>query len=256
MKLSVGPLLYFWDREAVFAFYDNLLRAPVDIVYLGEVVCSKRRLLRAADWQAIAEQLHAAGKEVVFSTLALVEAESELGAGLRMLADEDAITEANDMGFVHTLSGRRFVAGPHINVYNSETLALLARLGAYRWVAPVELDLATLASLSSSRPASLEIEVFSYGRLPLAFSARCFSARAHHHAKDNCDFVCAHYPDGLTLYSRDFTSVITSFRAALDGDELRAQAYWPAARLPGGYCDGYVVSQPGMIYTNSSASQT
>jgi len=298
MKLSVGPLLYYWDRNAVLAFYDNLLRAPVDVVYLGEVVCSKRRALRAADWYAIAEQLRAAGKEVVFSTLALLEAESELGAGLRLLADDDAITEANDFAFVHALSGRRFVAGPHLNVYNQATLAFLARMGAYRWVAPVELDLATLTGLAATRPTDLQIEVFSYGRLPLAFSARCFAARAHHRAKDDCDFVCAHYPDGITLYSReeqpflalngiqtqsaavhtalhhvaalraagidvlrlsphshDFTNVITAFRAALDDDELRAQAYWPAPQLPGGYCDGYLEAKAGMALGSAALSQ-
>ena len=39
MRLSVGPLLYLWDRPGVFAFYRELAGLPVDIVYLGAVVC-------------------------------------------------------------------------------------------------------------------------------------------------------------------------------------------------------------------------
>jgi collagenase-like PrtC family protease len=40
----------------------------VDIVYLGETICSKRNQVRFEDWLAIAERLEAAGKEVVLST--------------------------------------------------------------------------------------------------------------------------------------------------------------------------------------------
>ena len=72
MKLSLGPILYFWPREQVLDFYKQAATWPVDIVYLGEVICSKRRLLKPDDWLAIAEELRAAGKEVVLSTLALV----------------------------------------------------------------------------------------------------------------------------------------------------------------------------------------
>ena len=87
MKLSVGPLLYFWERDAVVAFYRELCTLPVDIVYLGEVVCSKRRALRREDWRRIGAELHVAGKEVVFSTLSLIEAESELAYLGRIVAE-------------------------------------------------------------------------------------------------------------------------------------------------------------------------
>ena len=61
MRLSLGPILYYWDREAVLDFYARVADAPVDIVYLGEVVCAKRRALRGEDWLRIAEELESAG---------------------------------------------------------------------------------------------------------------------------------------------------------------------------------------------------
>lgn len=203
MRLAVGPILYLWERRAALDFYAGLCDAPVDIVYLGEVVCSKRRVLQREDWPAVALELEAAGKEVVYSTLALIEAESELATMARIIDAAGGRFEANDMAAVQYAAGRPFVAGPHLNIYNDATLGLIAAQGANRWVAPVELPLATVAALAGRRPPGLEIEMFAYGRLPLAFSARCFTARAHDRPKDDCGFICGDYPDGLTLYSRD-----------------------------------------------------
>lgn len=204
MKLSLGPIPYFWTREAVFDFYTRVAGSPVDIVYLGETVCSKRRALRLPDWLDIAGRLAGAGKEVVLSTLTLIEAESEV-AYMRTLTESGRFAiEANDMAAVAMLEGvARFVVGPHINVYNSGTLALLARAGAKRWVMPMELDRDTLAALQVQRPAGMETEVFVFGRLPLSFSARCFTARAHNLSKDECGFRCADYPDGMALRTRE-----------------------------------------------------
>lgn len=211
MKLALGPILYFWPRDAVFAFYRELARAPVDVVYLGEVVCSKRRELKRADWLALADDLAAAGKEVVLTTLALVEAESELSAMRRIVETGRCLIEANDMAAVNLAAQRGvpFVAGPHINTYNAGTLALLARAGARRWVMPVELDRESLAALQATRPAGVETEVFAFGRLPLALSARCFTARAHNLPKDKCGFRCLDYPDGMPLSTQEGQSFLT-----------------------------------------------
>ena len=49
----------------------------------------------------------------------------------------------------------------------------------------------------------METEVFSYGRLPLAFSSRCFTARFHNLPKDDCRFLCVDDPDGKTMRTRE-----------------------------------------------------
>jgi len=204
LKLSLGPILYFWPRDTVLDFYRRVADAPVDIVYLGEAVCSKRRALRPEDWIQIAEELEAAGKEAVLSTMTLIEAESELGVMRRISENARFTVEANDMGAINMLAGRaRFVAGPNINTYNAGTLAMLAAAGARRWVMPVELDRNTLKALQAARPAGMETEVFAFGRLPLAFSARCFTARAHNLPKDECGFRCGDYADGMLLSTQE-----------------------------------------------------
>jgi len=203
-RLALGPVLYYWPRETLLGFYAGIADAPVDIVYLGETVCAKRRALNHEDWLELAARLRSAGKEVVLSTLTLLEAGSELG-GLRRLCDEpDFTVEANDMAAVQLLAGRKpFVTGPTVNIYNARTLSLLAGLGLKRWVLPLELSRDTLAHLQAERPAGVETEVFAWGRLPLAHSARCFTARAHNLPKDDCRFRCLDYPDGLPLSTRE-----------------------------------------------------
>ncbi|HKJ75891.1 MAG TPA: U32 family peptidase, partial [Gammaproteobacteria bacterium] len=117
MKLALGPILYFWSREAVYGFYKEVADLPVDTVYLGETVCSKRRALRTEEWIELADELAAAGKQPVLSTLALVEAESELKAMRRLVENGRHPVEANDMAAVRMAhqAGTPFVAGPHLN---------------------------------------------------------------------------------------------------------------------------------------------
>jgi len=205
MKLSLGPLLYYWSKDDTLAFYERIAGTPVEIVYLGETICSKRNLLHTDDWLALAERLTAAGKEVVLSTMALLEAESELKRLRRICGNGRFLVEANDMGAVQLMTGKPFVAGHSVNIYNGRTLELLARGGLKRWVLPLELSSETLADMQRLRPTGVETEVFAYGRLPLAYSARCFTARAHNLAKDDCQYRCLDYPDGLTLSAQDNT---------------------------------------------------
>jgi collagenase-like PrtC family protease len=50
--------------------------------------------------------------------------------------------------------------------------------------------------------------MFVYGRMPLAFSARCFTARHCNLPKDDCQFRCIEHPDGLLLRTREDESFL------------------------------------------------
>ena len=205
MKLSIGPIQYFWDRQRVLDFYQQAAESAAEIVYLGEVICSKRRLISSEDWLAIGNELKQAGKEVILSSLTLLEASSELGALKKLCRNDSFLVEANDVAAIQLLSsaGRDFVTGPSVNIYNDQTLRLLARKGLKRWVLPVELGLETLKDFQVQRPAGVETEVFALGRLPLSYSARCYTARSHNLPKDDCQFKCLDYPDGRLLKTQE-----------------------------------------------------
>lgn len=205
MKLSLGPLQYYWPRLTTFDFYESMAETAVDVVYLGEVTCSRRHELRLSDWLDIAQLLRGAGKEVVLSTMVLLESGSDVSAMHKIASQTDFEVEANDMGAVHSLHGhqRGFVGGPHLNLYNGPSLQWMASLGATRWVAPLEMSRADLALMQQARPAGLQTEVFAHGRLPLAFSARCFTARHCNLPKDDCQFRCIEHTDGLMLKTRE-----------------------------------------------------
>ncbi|MFV1998017.1 MAG: U32 family peptidase [Acidiferrobacterales bacterium] len=203
-RISLGPLLYLWDREAILTFYDKIAQSEVDIVYLGEIVCAKRRELKFSDWLALASMLEKAGKEVVLSTLTLIEAASDMAQVKRVCENGQFRVEANDFAAVSLIEGKNpFVAGPHINIYNASTLRQLSDCGAWRWVMPLEMNSSDLTALQQTRPDGMETEIFIFGRLPLASSARCFTARAHNRGKDECEFICKDYEDGMLVSTRE-----------------------------------------------------
>jgi collagenase-like PrtC family protease len=212
MKLSLAPLSYYWSKEATMRFYVEAMHWPVDIIYLGEVVCSRRHVMRLPDWISLAKACRDAGKQVVLSTLTLIDNEADRRAMLKLIdaaLAEDLLIEANDFSAVRAMQGRPFVAGPHLNVYHTGTLNWLHELGAVRFTPPIELNGTDLAALQGQRPVGLETEVQVWGRMALAFSSRCFTARHHRLRKDNCEFRCEHYPDGLALQTREHSDFLT-----------------------------------------------
>ncbi|QOC22475.1 U32 family peptidase [Wenzhouxiangella sp. AB-CW3] len=209
MKLSLGPLQYFWPREKTLDFYRAMAGQPLDTIYLGETVCSKRRELSLDDWMRLARDLHAAGHEVVLSTLTLIEAASELSACKRIVGNGSFPVEAGDLSVVELCrqAGLDFVAGPGVNTYNHQAARILMRAGMRRMVLPVELGREQLESMKAGLREDggelPEFEVLAYGRIPLSHSARCFTARAVGRGKDQCQFECIHHPDGQRVRTRE-----------------------------------------------------
>jgi collagenase-like PrtC family protease len=208
-KLTLGPVLFNWKPEVWRDFYFRIAdEAAVDTVHLGEVVCSKRAPFFEPFIPEVAERLSAAGKEVVLSSLALIMNDREMEAARALATDGDLMVEANDISVATMLGGRKFVAGPLLNIYNEGTLSYLEAMGAVRVCLPVELSAEVVASLAKT--AKAEVEVQAFGRVPLAISARCYAARARNLAKDGCQYVCADDADGMaveTLDERPFLAV-------------------------------------------------
>lgn len=216
MKLSLGPVLFYWDRQHTLDFYADMADMPLDVIYLGETVCSKRRDMGLDDWLGLARELkQQSTAQLVLSGLALVEAASELSSLRRLCENGELLVEANDVGAVQYLSerGLPFVGGPALNLYNGHALAELVSSGMQRWVPPVEISGTMIrdarAQLSQLGVAMPEIEIFAYGHLPLAYSARCFTARAENRPKDDCQFCCQNYPEGIPLLSQEGEALFT-----------------------------------------------
>jgi O2-independent ubiquinone biosynthesis protein UbiV len=210
MKLSLGPILFFWSGEKLSEFYQQMSNSPVDIIYMGETVCSKRRSFNFEQWFDLAKSVAANGKQVVLSTLALIEAESELKTLRRFCDNGEFIIEANDMAAVQLLSEKKlpFICGPTINIYNAQTLQVLYKQGLQRWIMPVEISADSLGDILSDLQQmglsdKIETEIFSYGFMPLALSARCFTARAHNLPKDQCELVCIEFPSGMSVETQE-----------------------------------------------------
>lgn len=210
LALAIGPLLFNWAADRVETFYARIAdEAPIETVYLGEVVCGKRQPLLQDVLARAAERLEAAGKTVIWSTLALPATPRERRLAAELAADSDHLIEAGDMSAVWSRTPAPFVAGPLLNVYNAPAAAELARMGCVRLCANVELPLTSVAEIARACPG-LELELFAFGRLPLALSSRCAQARMEGLHRDACRYVCDRYPDGMdvaTLEGQDFLAV-------------------------------------------------
>lgn len=210
MQFSLAAIQYYWPKAQVLEFYRRAAESSVDIVYLGETVCSKRRELSLADYLAIAHQLREAGKQVCLSTMTLLEAPSELRELRKYCDNGEFMVEANDVGAVQFLREQQlpFIAGAAINIYNQHSLRRMISMGLKRWVMPVELSRQWLQqllmqSLIADVRDCFEVEVFSFGHLPLAWSGRCFTARSENRHKDQCQLCCINYPDGRPVTNQE-----------------------------------------------------
>lgn len=203
--ITLAPVAFNWQPEKWRDFYFRIAdEAPVATVYLGETVCSKRAPLFEPHYQAVAERLSAAGKTVVFSTLAEVVLKLDRKLVESICAAQVYLVEANDASALLPLRGRAHHIGPFMNVYNEKTLGVLARAGARNFCLPAEMPAPAIRALcDATADLDVTIEVQVFGRLSLALSARCYHARAHGRSKDSCRFVCENDPDGLELATLD-----------------------------------------------------
>jgi collagenase-like PrtC family protease len=208
-RLTLGPLLFNWSADRYRDFYYRIAdEAPVDRVCIGEVICSKRQPFLQECIVSVAERLERGGKQVVLSSLALPTLEREIRHDWE-LAGSGRIIEVNDASLIAALKGRTFHVGPFLNVYNEATVEYLARRGARLVALPPELPTSSILGIAGAR-GDMEIEVWAFGRIPLAISARCYHARAHKLSKDSCQFVCGNDLDGLaveTLDDRGFLAI-------------------------------------------------
>ena len=210
MKYALGPVLYYWPKIETEAFYQAAKDSDADIIYMGETVCTKRREMKVPNWLDLAKEIAKSGKQVVLSTLALLEAPSELIDLKQLVNNGDFLIEANDLAAINVAHDNNlpFVAGPAINCYNALTLKLLQKQGMVRWCMPVELSRDWLSNVLKQFDAlkierNFEVEVFSYGYLPLAYSAHCFTARSEDKPKDKCETCCIKYPVGREVFSQE-----------------------------------------------------
>ncbi|WP_120498597.1 U32 family peptidase [Kiloniella sp. EL199] len=208
-KLTLGPVLYNWPAEQRRDFYFQIAdEAPVDVVYIGEVTCSKRAPFFTPFIPEICDRLEKAGKEVVISSLSLVMSKRERKEQHELVQDNPWILEANDLSAIELLKERAHIVGPFVNVYNEDTLDYFYRNGAQRVVLPCELSGKAIERLLASNK-NREIEIQAFGRVPLALSARCYHARSHGLSKDGCLYVCEQDPDGMNVETLDGEAFLT-----------------------------------------------
>ena len=200
--ISLGPCFFNWPPDRLTDFYARIAdEAPIDRVYVGEVVCGKRMPFSDPIMPRVIERLERAGKTVVVSMLALPGTVREQSA-MANLAELDRFLEINDLSALTERNGKSFVAGPFLNIYNEAALAALVARGATGWCPPVELPLSSITIIARACP-EVEVELFAFGRLPLAVSGRCYHARTHGLNKDSCGFVCDRDLDGMAVTTID-----------------------------------------------------
>jgi collagenase-like PrtC family protease len=100
-------------------------------------------------------------------------------------------------------SKRQHFIEPHI----AEVIERLEAAGKTSICLPPELPFTSVEKIVASAPA-IAFEIFAFGRMPLAISARCAHARSKGKIKDNCQFGCGEDPDGLPVKTLDRQSFL------------------------------------------------
>lgn len=228
MPVSLAPVRFSWSAKQLQRFYDQAKDWPVDIVYLGETLCAKRRVLNWDDWFAIGRDLVAAGKEVVLSSNSLQDSSMSISEMQHLCNDNDFVLEVADTGYLQLLQMRHkpHIVGHTINVGTQAKLERFAEQGMLRWVMPREDSTAGLIqnlrlSKAYERPKQYQIEATVYGLFPLNASIIC-SRDLSFVPKRDCHVDCD--VGALTRIYRD-QSIVDEASFDLRKDMLRIAAW-------------------------------
>lgn len=223
ISLAMGPVLFNWPADKWLNFYARLAdEAPINVVYLGEVVCSKRAPFYLDAMADAIDRLQRGGKTVMLSTLALITLMRERKECAELVRNGSYGIEINDLTALERCEeGRRFHVGPYVNLYNEDALQFLAGLGASSVCLPPELPFTSVEILAAAaRSLSVACEVWAFGRIPLAMSGRCYHARMDGLTKDSCQFGCARDSDGLGLETLNQKGIL-----AINGVQTMSHTY-------------------------------
>lgn len=191
MKISLAPLPLNYSLSTLHQFYEEVAASDfIDCVYIGEVFCPKR-LFSLQSYLKFKEILEQAGKEVVFSTYALPTKEEDFVQVLPFIEATDLI-EVNSLGFLAFLKKqaphKNFLMGSNCNLYNIHDFEIARDWGSKGAVSHFDLLEETVEAVLVKNVLPLEVPI--YGRFPLAFSWRCYTALFFGKKRGGCELVC------------------------------------------------------------------
>ncbi|TKB49601.1 U32 family peptidase [Ferrimonas aestuarii] len=195
MKLAMTLNCWPLTRQQQQQQLDQLATLPVQRIFLGETVCEKRDRVALRGLLELADGLAQQGKQLVLSTLNLVNGPRELKLVEQVCQQTKMLVEANDYTAVRLLTEMKqpFWASANLNLYNLDTLSWLHDLGAQGFVPPIDIsdkNATRLFEEAATWLPNLEREIIGFGWPQLSVSARCATARIQGRNRDNCDKVC------------------------------------------------------------------
>lgn len=206
MKYFLGLVLWYWLKEMLEEFYQQVVISSVDVIYFGEVVCSKCWVIKVGDWLEMVKLFVGSGKQIVFFMLVLVQALFELGELKCYVENGEFLIEVSDFGVVNMCVECKllFVVGHVLNCYNVVILKILFKQGMMCWCMLVEFFCDWLVNLFNQCDElgicnQFEVEVLSYGYLLLVYFVCCFIVCLEDCLKDECEICCIKYLNGCNV---------------------------------------------------------
>lgn len=96
MKYSLGPVLYYWPKEMLEDFYQQAVEQQRRCDLPRRSGVQQAPCHQSGRLAGYGEKPAGSGKQVVLSTLALVQASSELGELKRYVENGEFLLEASD----------------------------------------------------------------------------------------------------------------------------------------------------------------